>query len=404
MFCEECGTKNKKGTAFCENCGAKLQDNVDNEETVKKVIVKEKKPMSKKTKIIISVVGVIVVALVASYLYLSSLFTPEKIALKYFKAYTSNDASALYDTLKLEDSKFVSKDILKEQLKDSEKIDISNYSIVKEETKKTDLAASITIEYTQNSSKEKTKTVKLIKNKKKKYLFFDNWTVDSSELISKDYTVNVPANASVTINGISVSDKYKSDSYSSKYDAYKIPNILKGKYTIKVELKSGLKLEGTMNVNSSNYGSYSASNLKVESKTKEKLEKEIKEKVELLYKSAIEDKSYDDVKSSFNESYQDEFDTIYSNLKSGVLGEYRKLISYDIKDVNLMSYYMDDDDNLQFTVSIKYDYKLKVKSYNDEEKEYSKENQKDTIYVDVALEDKNYVVSDMSSLNYYFYY
>lgn len=200
MFCEECGTKNEKGAAFCEKCGHKLK--------VEEVAKVAKPPMSKKNKTIIGIVCAVVVVLVGVYMYLGSLTKPEKIALKYFKAYAANDADALYSTLNLEESKFVSKKLLKSGLKDRKKMEIANYSVEENEASSDDLSTRIKIKYVEEgSSREKTKVIKLTKNKDKKWLFFDNWTVDSSELIAKDYVINVPEDSKLEINGIKVGKK-----------------------------------------------------------------------------------------------------------------------------------------------------------------------------------------------------
>ncbi|MBP3461258.1 MAG: zinc-ribbon domain-containing protein [Bacilli bacterium] len=400
MFCGECGTKNEKGALFCEKCGHKLET----EEVTKKSTTKEKKPMKKEQKIIIGAAAFVIVVLIGVYMYLGSLFTPEKVALKYFKAYTSNNADALYSTLNLEESKFVNKDLLKENLKDKDKIKVANYKVIKDDEKEEDsLSKKVVIEYVEEgSSKEKTKVVRLTKNKKKKFLLFDNWTVDSSELVATKYTISLPKDSTATINGIKISDKYKEDYSSSYYDKYVIPNILSGKYTIKVELKSGIKLEGNVNVNSGSYGSYSASNLNLEEKTKKALQEEITEKVKLLYNSAIEDKTFDDIKESFDEDSRDDISYIYSNLKSGITSSYKKLKSIDITDINIKSVSLNDE-KIRLTVNMKYKYKVEYQS-GDETKEYSSSEKTDNFYVDYTLKDKKYVISNISSLNTYFSY
>lgn len=400
MFCEECGTKNKKNATFCENCGHKFE--TTNETVVNASPAKTKKPMDKKQKIIIGIVVAVVAILIGAYMYIGSLFTPEKVALKYFKAYTSNDADALYSTLNLEESKFVSKDLLKKGLKDKEKIKVANYSIEKEDKKEDSLSKSVTIKYVvDGSSNEKTKTIKLTKNKKKKLLFFDNWTVDTSEVVAKKYTISVPKNSEVKINDISVSDKYKQESYSSYYDSYEIPEILYGKYDLTVEYKSGIKLAGTLNVDG-NYGSYRASSLKLESKTEKELIKQIREKVELLYKSAIEDKSFDDIKDSFNEDYRSDIEYRYNNLKNNAISEYNKLKEIKISDIKVTSTSVNEE-KINLILSMKYDYKVEYKS-GDETKEYTGKDKVDTFYVDFKLDKKDYIMTDLTSLVTYFSY
>mgnify|MGYP002624838811 CR=1 FL=1 len=395
MFCEECGTKNEKDAAFCEKCGHKLKT----VKTTTKVVKKETKPMSKKQKTTIGIVAVVAVILIGVYMFIGSTLKPEKIALKYFKAYANKDANALVSTISLEESDFVSKKLLKESLKDEDKISLANYSAEKEE-KNDNLSTSVTIKYVEKgSSKEKTKTVRLTKNKKKKWLFFDNWTVDSSELIAKDYTITVPVGSTLKIDGVEVKDKYKKDSYSSYYDYYSIPSILKGSYTVTAELKSGIKLSGDLKVNGS-YGSFSANSLKLEEKTEEKLTKDITDKLNKLYESAIEDKSYDDVKSVFDEDYQDDFEYTYNQLKENALSSYNKLKEFKLTDVNIKSISLDDEE-VSLTVQIKYDYKVEYES-GDESKEHSKKGKMDTIYVTYKLEKKDYVMSELRSLVSYF--
>ena len=152
MFCEECGTKNEKGAAFCENCGHKLKvekQSVKQEqkETVTKV-VKEKTPMSNNAKILTGIVIGLAVILFGVYTYIGSMFKPNKVAIKYFKAYTDRDASALYETLDIKESKFVSKKLLEKSLKDADKIKVSNYSVEKTE-KKSSLKTVVKITYVE---------------------------------------------------------------------------------------------------------------------------------------------------------------------------------------------------------------------------------------------------------------
>ena len=73
MFCGECGTKNKNGALFCENCGAKI-------EGAKEVTIKEKKPLTKKSKLIIAIVSVVAVIVIGLCIFLGSLTNPKNIA------------------------------------------------------------------------------------------------------------------------------------------------------------------------------------------------------------------------------------------------------------------------------------------------------------------------------------
>lgn len=395
MFCGECGTKNEKSAAFCEKCGHKLE--VEEEKAQK--VVKPRKPMSNNAKILTGIVIALAVILFGAYTFIGNSFKPEKVAVKYFKAYTDKNASALYETLNLKESKFVSKELLEKSLKDAEKIKVDNYKVEKSD-KKDSLNTNVKITYVEEgSSKEKHMYITLTKKKSKKMLFFDNWSVDGSALVVKDYTISVPKDGKVEVDGVELSNKYKKDSYSNYSDTYSIPSILVGNHELVVELKSGIKLIGTAKIKTGSYGSFSTSNLDLEEKTKKALEKEIKEKVTLLYNSALEDKSFDDISESFDEDYRDDISYEYSNVKSGATS-YNKLKSIKINDVDIKSFYTEED-GIRLTVSMKYDYKIEYES-GDETKEYSRKDRTDTFYVSYKFKKKNYVMKDISSLVTYF--
>ena len=396
MFCGECGAKNENGAQFCEKCGAKLEV----EETVVTKVAAPKKPMSKKTKVIIGVVSLVVVALVGAYMYVGSLVTPEKVALKYFKAYAANDADTLYEVMNVQESKFVSKKLLEEAIKDNEDIKIANYSVEDSEISDDALSTKITITYIEEgSSKEKKKTIKLLKNKDKKWMFFDNWTVDSSDLIAKDFVLYVPEDTEVKIGDVKVSEKYQDENSYSSNDKYVIPSILKGKYDVTLEYESGLKLSGEMNVSGS-YGSYRGSDLKLQSKTEKELTKDIKEKLELIYKSAMEDKSLDDIKDSIGEDLYDEIDYTYSSLKSNANSEYKELSELSLKDVEITSVSVSGEE-LRINAKMKYTYKLNYKD-GEETKEYTSSEKTDTFYVYYEMDEKEYVMTNLSGINTYF--
>lgn len=127
LFCESCGSKldntnkqtNKKvcsnchqenddNAMFCENCGQTLQPQVDNTVlthqqpepvNLQPVYQEPKKPMSKKNKILIGIVVVIMVALGGTYKFLDN---------KYSK---QNQIDALITGIKDKDKSFLSKNI-----------------------------------------------------------------------------------------------------------------------------------------------------------------------------------------------------------------------------------------------------------------------------------------------------
>lgn len=91
MFCEKCGTKNDNGSKFCEKCGNPMSDNPPKKTKTKSK--ENKKPskfkaLPKKTKIIMGIVLVIVVAaLIALFILLNN---PIKKVEDYLESYYAN--------------------------------------------------------------------------------------------------------------------------------------------------------------------------------------------------------------------------------------------------------------------------------------------------------------------------
>ncbi|MCA1055202.1 hypothetical protein LCM10_09400 [Rossellomorea aquimaris] len=72
-YCTVCGTALENDPAFCEGCGAKRERVVAQKENIL-----EKRPMSKKAKVSLFVVGFLVAGLTGTHLILSSIYNPLK--------------------------------------------------------------------------------------------------------------------------------------------------------------------------------------------------------------------------------------------------------------------------------------------------------------------------------------
>ena len=391
MFCEECGTKNKQGSAFCEKCGHKFEQ---------QSVQREKKPMSKKNKIILGVVIGVVALLTAAYFIISAMFKPEKVALKYFKAFTSKDADAIYNTLKLEDSKFVSKKILKEAIGNDDEIELENYSV--DEVEKDGQITTVVIKYVEKGeTKERTKTIRLAKSSEKQWLIFDKWVVDTSDIIAKDVKVSVPKDSTLKINGIKVPGKYEKDTIGNTV-YYEIPKMIKGKYKVTAELNNGIELEGEMKV-SDNYIRFNSSSLGLAESSKKEVTKDIKESVDTIYQAVIAKKNFSEIKDKFAEDYQSDFESLYNDTKKYVMTDYSSLKEFKLNDIKVKSVSIYDG-KVSVTFEMNYDYKVAHKS-GDKTEEKEKKNQTDSYaYAKFSLEDKKLVLTELSGLVSYFSY
>lgn len=401
MFCAECGAKNEKGAQFCEGCGAKLT-----EQSTQKEVVREKKPMSKKNKIILTVVCAVAVILIAAYLFVGSLVTPKKIAEDFFNATTSYDAEAIYGYLDVPNSEFTSKDIFKKiidrEIEDDEKPVVLNYTVGDEVVSQDEMSATVIVTYMLKDADESdTMDIKLVKDKKKKWLLFDNWKVNVGAFDTiKGYEVKVMKGSKVTIEGIEVKSEYlDKDKSSTTMDVYSMPEMFNAEYEITVDLPTGITISDTMRVSS--YSSYTA-NISVSDlsdKTKEALVKTSKESLQVLYDAAKDKKSFDEIKSTFEYTDADlsklksDYESLSSSITSGVT-------SITFKDITLSSIDVEDDGALEVYLKATFDYTLTYES--GEETKTHDDSDYDYMYLTFEYVDGNYKLVDASNLNTYF--
>lgn len=389
MFCPECGKKNEKDAAFCEFCGAKI--------TEEKVVLpkKARKPMSKKNKIIVGSVILVVLVLIGGGIFLSSKYTPSKVATDYFVALMSDDADKLYNYIEVPKNEFTTKKIFNE-VYDGEDADLINYQVVSEEKSTDGLSAQVKISYTlEGRQNALTKTIYLVKDKKNKMLIFDNWKIsEGSSLVTNDYKITVFKDATLKLEGIEVSKDYKEKNEDSKYDTYVLPALFKGKYDVEMILKNGLSTKSEINV--SGYSS-SFNTLELSDKDEKALESSVKDNVNKLYSSAISKKSFNDIKGDFEYKNSD-----LSDLEDGYdsfakVVQNNDLLSYEITDLDIEKISVTDDGYLYVTADI--EFKYSVKEYFSDDTVSKSDD--DLAYLTFDYND-GFKLVDFSSLSTYF--
>ena len=382
MFCEECGAKLKKGDKFCEKCGAKV-NNVE-EETVKvtKKVSNQapKKPMSKKSKIILGVVAVVVIAFIVFYQVLGNKYSPKQIAKDYIEAVINKDAGKLYSYIELEgDKTFTSKKAFEQVMKGSTySTDIENYTITKVEYADSKLAATVTVSYTTKDGDEETEKVKLTKTKDKKMLLFDEWKINdfsSSSMVVKDYEITVPKDAEVTFSGIKVGKKYlNKDETTDVTDVYVLPQVFTAKTTLEAKLVNGIELKD--DVTPSTYYNYHKISFSLSSLS-------------------------DDAKKTLTSTYKTTLKDLYqAGFKDDLASAYSKLKSIDFTNIDLSNAYLDDDGNLVLRAKASYKYSIEYKSGDTTETK----DGKDYNYVTLTFQmnKDGYSLVDTSNLFTYF--
>ena len=390
MFCPKCGKKNKEEAQFCEFCGEKIVEE-------SKVVLpsKPKKPLSKKNKIIIVVVVALVLILGGGGIILSDNYTPSKVAEGYFVALMNDDTNKLYDYIDIPNNEFTSKEIFNKVVDNDDK-DLVNYQVVGEQVSNDGLSAQVKISYTlEGRQTPLEKTIYLVKDKKNKMLIFDNWKIsEGSSLLEEDYEITVFKGSTLKLEGVEVSSKYKKDIDTAKYDTYVIPALFKGDYNAQLTLENGLTTEAKIDV--SGYSS-TINTFELSDKDEKSLENSIKDNVAKLYKSAIDSKSFGDIKKDFEykdsdlSDLEDAYDSFAKSIKNN------ELKSYEITDLDIDRLSITEDGYLYVTVSL--EYKYSVKDYFSED--IVSKSDDDTAYLTFDY-DNGFKLVDMTSLATYF--
>ena len=158
-------------------------------------------------------------------------FGYENIAKNYFKSIADCDWDQVYNELELKESAFINKDAFLEMRKEDDKI---SYSKIKVESVADKNTAHVNIIYYEKGSDYASGElqVKLTRQPKKSFLFFDNWKVSPDNYVVNDFTIYAPQGADVYLDNQVIPDKYITKKSSSPdSDCYQIPQMFVGTHT-----------------------------------------------------------------------------------------------------------------------------------------------------------------------------
>ena len=158
-------------------------------------------------------------------------FGYENVAKNYFKSIADCDWNQVYNELELKESAFINKDAFLEMRKEDDKI---SYSKIKVESVADKNTAHVNITYYEKGSDYASGElqVKLTRQPKKSFLFFDNWKVSPDNYVVNDFTIYAPQGADVYLDNQVIPDKYITKKSSSPdSDCYQIPQMFVGTHT-----------------------------------------------------------------------------------------------------------------------------------------------------------------------------
>lgn len=388
MYCEECGAKAKEGANYCEECGAALKK-IKSGQKIKKNLKLPSKKLSKKTKIIISVVMALILVITVLLLAANSITKPEEVVKDYFSALKNNNVDKIYSYLNVPDKEFTSKKVFKKLMKDEEKI--INYAVTNTTVSPDGLEARVDVKYVTENNKTDTVTINLIKDGKKQMLFFPTWKMEDDTDLVSNYKIKVMKGSKVSLAGVSLTKKYLNEEESSdEVDVYEIPLLFKKDYPAKVVYPMGVTTNMLVNVDSFfNADTLDFSLDDLSDKDKENIEKAILKNIQYIYDSALADKSYDGIKNKL--AKDEDLEETYNDFKENLQKRSADLASIKFTKVNLNRANVTDDGALNVSFKINYDYE------NDNDKN------DDSSYASITfIYNDGYQVIDFNNFKTYF--
>lgn len=423
MFCSECGTKNNEGATFCQECGAKLGqqvstenvENLTNGENVTTVMNTENVTNSsnvevlnttpkskvdfvgfiKKNKIAVIIGGVVICLIAAYFIINSTVYSAENFVLKYAQAVISEDVKAQIEFADVYgESDFVTEKVINNKYKDQKLKKIEQIrvlsdnevkklgsSILKNDTIKdavesilgttdtssvsglaSSLAKTYVVEYIlEGGTSSKYMTVMITEHGDKNLLVFNKWKALGNDVISRNVVVTATKDATVTIDGVKVSNKYLDKEESSSDEAvYNVGTVLKEDVVIGVTLKNGLSFTRTVDTyDKKDIDLTSYYSLDLSSKSKKEVASVVKKFTEVYVGGAVKNEAFENVKS--NDSISDKLsgDSSFESDYNSLVARYDTVAieSFNIKTVDVTSATLSSSGVVTVRTKIEYDYK-----------------------------------------------
>ena len=313
------------------------------------------------------IIGAVVVLLIGVYLYFSNITSPKNVAKEFFDAASNVNADKLYKYIDVEESEFTTKKVFKSILKNEEKIKVTNYIVEKPLLSKDKLSATVKINYLLDGSDDsKTMTIKLVKDKTKKLLLFDNWKVSTNGYsIVKNYEFRLPKDSKLQIEGKNVKSKYlKKDNDNKNLDIYVIPSMFEAIYNIKVTLPIGIELEDKANISGYSYYTARLDEDKISDKVKENIISISKKSLENIYNGVKDKKTWEDVKSQFEYKNGDisGVKEAYEDLLSDFTSSSSTLTELKFTKVEISNLSLTNDGLLYASIKASYDFTISYQS------------------------------------------
>ena len=413
MFCQNCGTKNNDASVFCENCGAKLEKPVQQAQPIQQAQpvqqaqpIRPAQPRKPISKIMIAVAAEAVLLIAAIVVFFNiggKVYGPEKVAEKFFVEVANHNFKEAYKALDIEEDDFINEKNFENAGCNQELSKVTNYRIKK--SRKKDLGKDVEITYrTKGSSSDRSYNISVSKKPNKKALFFDNWEVSPESMIVEDFSVYIPAEAEVTVDGVKLGKDYLNKKYSDDTSScYIIPKLFVGEHQIVVTQEGMQEVRKLVDAYDYSFSVYSMS-------PDEKILKEVAntatEDFKAIYTAAAAGKDFDTVADLFSaeDDRQEDAREAYEDLVAELTeSEYSVInhMAFSNIEATACEGYLDGDETcmavkLEFDYAIDYTENWFGEVTTDSNEDYS------SMYMSFVYEDGKWLLVELNTA--YLYY
>ena len=262
MYCSGCGKEISDKNKFCPYCGMAVANSGNTKDTVgesintfkpsgdsggQKKTVRERKKIRINKALIISIVGVLILAaLIVGFFKLGYfLFGPVRVAEDYMEAYAEDDWDRIMALIDMEESDFLTEESLKKSMEETIPDDYEDYNAVLVSSRGS--SATVKVRYGDEGSLKNKLNLNLEKQGVKKFLFFDTWKVSADENVITNPVIYVPTGTKAYLDGVMIPENYIQEGYvpasvysygTEKYTAYVLPEVFSGEHTVAAVLDS----------------------------------------------------------------------------------------------------------------------------------------------------------------------
>lgn len=342
-------------------------------------VAKQKKPVPKLLILLIIEAVALIGLAIGVVKVVGDRFSPETVALNYWKAAANHEWGKAYDYCSFPDSKFLSRQMYvdanadNDELTDYESVKIHDVAdevgeeslddlgfLLGDDSSDTakELKSSNTkyyvIEYLpKGEDVESYSYVAVEKTKGKNFLFWDKWKVTSSDSWITDVQFTVPENAQVSLNGEKVDD-----SDASVEDGMKtitIPYMFVGEYQMTVS-EEGMEEYRTMLQVSSSGAQEDYIELAPSQETIEEVAAQAGDDIQTIVESALSGKDFSEIESLFTEEalserdIQEDYKDLVEELKGD--GSTTGIISLQLSNAKVELDYASGSGNIDFYITM----------------------------------------------------